>query len=66
MENQSQNHSEDRYAKNEPQVEPFEILAEITPLIKDYFEGEILFDGRFVTYCLPNGQKFKLFAEEAA
>lgn len=64
MKNQNQNFTEDEYAKNESPVAANEILAEIKPLLEDYFQGEITFDGQSITYCLMNGQKFKLSAEE--
>lgn len=64
MENQTQNLTEDEYAKNEPSVAAYEILAEIEPLLEDYFKGEISFDGQNITYCMLNGQKFKLSVEE--
>jgi len=64
MKNTNQNLIEDEYAKNEPPVSANEILAEIKPLLEDYFQGEIDFDGKNITYCLLNGQKFKLSAEE--
>lgn len=66
MDNQKQNSTEDEIAKNEPHVEPSELLAEITLLLKDYFKGEVSFDGKTLTYALMNGQKFKLSAEEVA
>ncbi len=64
MKNQNENLTEDEYARNEPPVAANEILAEIKPLLEDYFNGEIIFDGQNITYCLLNGQKFKLSAEE--
>lgn len=66
MKNENQNFTDDEIAKNELPVEACEILAELTPLLKDYFKGEITFDGQNITYCLLNGQKFKLSAEEVA
>lgn len=66
MKNQNQNYTDDEIAKNEPTVEASEILAELTPLLKDYFKGEVSFDGKTLTYALMNGQKFKLSAEEVA
>ncbi len=64
MKNQNENLTEDEYARNEPPVAATEILAEIKPLLEDYFQGEIAFDEKSITYCLLNGQKFKLLAEE--
>ncbi len=64
MKNQKENLTEDEYARNEPPVAANEILAEIKPLLEDYFNGKITFDGQNITYCLLNGQKFKLSAEE--
>ena len=66
MKNQRQTLTEDEYAKSEPPVEACEILAEIEPLLKDYFKGEVSFDGKTLTYALMNGQKFKLSVEEVA
>lgn len=64
MENETQDFTEDEYAKNEPPVLACDLLAEIEPLLKDYFKGEVSFDGKTLTYALMNGQKFKLSAEE--
>ena len=66
MKNEEQNSTDDEIAKNEPHVEPSELLAEIMPLLKDYFKGEVSFDGKTLTYALMNGQKFKISAEEVA
>ena len=66
MKNQTQNYTDDEIAKNEPHIEHCKLLAELTPLLKDYFKGEITFDGKTLTYALMNGQKFKLSAEEVA
>lgn len=66
MKNQTENFAGDEYAKNEPPVAANIILAELEPLLDDYFKGEISFDGQNITYCLPNGQRFKLSAEEVA
>ncbi len=43
-----------------------ELLAEIKPLLDDYFIGEIFFDGNGISYRLPNGQKFIIKAETVA
>lgn len=64
MKNQTQNYTDDEIAKNEPPVVACEILTELMPLLKDYFKGEVSFDGKTLTYALMNGQKFKLSAEE--
>ncbi len=45
-------------AKNESPVSATDLLAELKPLLDDYFVGDISFDGNAITYCLPNGQKF--------
>lgn len=66
MKNQTQKLTEDKFAKNEPPITTNDLLAEIKPLFEDYFIGEISFDGQNIAYCLPNGQKFKLSAEEVA
>ncbi len=66
MKNQNENLTEDEYARNEPPVTANEILTDIKPLLENYFNGAITFDGQSITYSLPNGQKFKLSAEEVA
>lgn len=55
----------EEFAKNEPPVAVDGLLAEIVPLLEDYFVGAISFVGKAIIYCLPNGQKFILKAEAA-
>ncbi len=64
MKNERQNVREERTAKKEPPIAADELLAEIKPLLDDYFLGEIQWDGRQITYRLPNGQVFSLTAKE--
>ncbi len=54
----------DELAENEPPVTANSLLAEIEPLLKDYFVGEVSLSDGGITYCLPNGQKFLIKAEE--
>ena len=49
--------------KEEPPIEAESLLCEILPFLKEYFIGEISFDGRAIFYRLPNGQKFKITAQ---
>lgn len=50
--------------KNEPHVNADGLLAEIKPLLDDYFVGEIVLENGIITYRLPNGQKFILECRE--
>ncbi len=50
-------------AKKEPPITGGELLAEIKLLIDDYFCGEIVQEGHYLTYCMPNGQQWKLTAK---
>ncbi len=50
-------------AAKEPTVKPEEILAELVPLINDYFVGEAEFDGDKITYKLLNGQTVCITAQ---
>lgn len=50
-------------AKNEPQIQPKEILAELLPVMKDYFVGEFALEGNALTYKMLNGQKIKIYAK---
>lgn len=52
-------------AKNEPPIEAKDLLAEIEPLLDDYFVGEICLDGEGINYVMPNGQKFIITAQTA-
>ncbi len=61
MKNEKENFEE--VAKGEQPITASELLEEIEPLLDDYFIGKISFDGRGITYILPNGQKFLIKAE---
>ena len=60
MKNLSLNYTQDETLKNEPPINASDLLAEILPLLKDYFIGQITFDGDSITYTLLNGQKFTI------
>ena len=62
MKNVTQKFTEEEL--NEPLVSPNSILAELKPLLDEYFIGEITLDKKCITYSLPNGQRFKLMASE--
>lgn len=47
-------------------ISPCDLLFEILPLLKDYFEGQLSFDGEKIFYILPNGRKFMISAAETA
>ena len=56
-----------KYSKellHEPDVSAEDFLAELMPLLSDYFEGKIFFANGSVTYFLPNGQKIILTAQQ--
>jgi len=57
--------TEEEIAKDEPSVTEEELLAEIMPLLEDYFVGEIFLQKQGITYHLPNGQNFILKAKLA-
>jgi len=50
-------------AKDETPIQATQLLSEIYPLLEDYFEGEISFDGQEISYRLPNGQHFRVSAQ---
>lgn len=52
-------------AKNEPEILPESILAELKPIMQDYFLGKVLLKENYILYCMPNGQKIKLIAKRA-
>ena len=56
---------DEQAAKNEMPVRAEEVLAEIFPLLKDYFVGEIALVDGSISYKLPNGQKFILSVKAA-
>lgn len=66
MKNLSLNYTQDETLKNEPPINASDLLAEIIPLLKDYFIGQFTIDGDSITYALLNGQKFTISAIEAA
>ncbi|MGN0458861.1 MAG: hypothetical protein ACI4IL_07820 [Eubacterium sp.] len=66
MKNLSLNYTEDETAKKEPPITASDLLAELIPLLKDYFIGQFTFDGDSITYDLLNGQKFTITATEVA
>lgn len=66
MKNNRQKNMEEELFKNEPPITANDILAEIKPLLDEYFIGEIYFNGSGVKYCLPNGQRFIIKAEAVA
>ena len=53
----------DEFAKNEPDIEATQLLEEILPVLQDYFEGLIYFNGKVINYLLPNGQNFVIRAK---
>lgn len=66
MKNLSLNYTQDETLRNEPPINASDLLAEIIPLLKDYFVGQFTIDGDNITYVLLNGQKFILSATEVA
>lgn len=52
-------------AKNEPEILPESILAELKPIMQDYFLGKVLLKENYILYRMPNGQKIKLIAKRA-
>lgn len=45
-------------AENEGYIEASDLLAELVPILSDFFLGDIESDGTNVRYRLPNGQSF--------
>ncbi|MGN1103964.1 MAG: hypothetical protein ACI4QI_03730 [Candidatus Coproplasma sp.] len=66
MKNLSLKYTQDEILRNEPQINAGDLLAEIIPLLKDYFIGQFTLDGDGITYALLNGQKFTISATEVA
>ena len=66
MKNLPLNYTQDETLINEPPINASDLLTEILPLLKDYFIGQITFDGENITYTLLNGQKFIISATEVA
>lgn len=53
-----------KLAKNEPRFPAGDLLQEIAPLLEDYFVAEVGMGARTITLFFPNGQKFKLTAQD--
>lgn len=66
MKNLPLNYTQDEPLRNEPPINASDLLAEIIPLLEDYFVGQFTIDGDNITYALINGQKFTISATEAA
>ena len=66
MKNLPLNYTQDETLKNESPINASDLLAEIYPLLEDYFVGQIAFDGDNITYTLLNGQKFAILATNIA
>lgn len=66
MKNLSLNYTQDKTVRNEPPINASDLLAEIIPLLKDYFVGQFTIDGDCITYALLNGQKFTISVTEVA
>ncbi|MGN0805334.1 MAG: hypothetical protein ACI4MS_08125 [Candidatus Coproplasma sp.] len=64
MKNLYLKYTQDELLRNEPQIKPNDLLAEVIPLLKDYFVGQFTLDGDGITYALLNGQKFTISASE--
>lgn len=52
-------------AVREGNIEGCDLIFEIYPILKDFFAGEIVYDGGAVRYKLPNGQSFVITAQSA-
>lgn len=66
MKNLPLNYTQDETLRNEPPINTSDLLAEIIPLLEDYFVGQFTIDGDCITYALLNGQKFTISATEVA
>lgn len=53
-------------AKDEPPFPAGELLQEIAPLLADFFVAEPCTKEHAIELLFPNGQKFKLTAQEIA
>lgn len=53
-------------AKGEPPFPAEELLQELSPLLEDYFIAAIKTETNAIEMIFPNGQKFRLTAEETA
>ena len=65
MKNEKKKFLKNEIAKNEPPIAASDLLAEIMPLLSDYFIGEIVLGDNGISYSLPNGQKFILSIQAA-
>lgn len=63
MKNELRN-TDELNAKKEPPITGGELLAEIKPLLDEYFLGEAVQEGEYLIYRMPNGQTWRLSAEE--
>lgn len=50
--------------RNELPFPASDLIEEIAPLLDDYFEGIFELDEKAITATFPNGQKFRIIAEE--
>ena len=48
--------------KNEQPISAKDFLAELFPILRDYFYGKLSVQHNSITYFLPNGQKIILTA----
>lgn len=48
----------------EQKVKAADLIEELSPLVKEYFEGSVNSDGDKILYNLYNGQKFVIKVEE--
>lgn len=51
-------------ARDESPITGAQLMAEIAPLVEEYFIGKVVSSDGSVLYTLPNGQKFRLTAKE--
>ena len=66
MKNLPLKYTQDESLRNEPPINASDLLAEIFPLLEDYFVGQITLDGDCITYALLNGQKFTILVTNIA
>ena len=55
---------ETELAKAEPPIAASDLLMEVLPLMQEYFIGEIRFEKASIVYRLPNGQNFRITAQQ--
>ncbi len=53
-----------KLAKDEPRFPADELLQELAPLLEEYFVAELGMRAHAITLFFPNGQKFKLTAQD--